>query len=81
MKTERSDEDARRAYWTEQMEAAYGFMDRILDYPVEDCRESLVSLPDSAAAEGLVVEFSRTRIAERHGRGVGESAAQHRHVG
>ncbi|MDD5679277.1 MAG: M15 family metallopeptidase [Kiritimatiellae bacterium] len=64
----RDDEDMRRAYWTEQMEAAYGFMGQMMAYPVEECGESLVSLPEMVKAEGVSVEFSRTRIAGCHDR-------------
>jgi len=59
---------ARRAYWTEQMEAAFGFMSQMLEYPVEECGETLVALPEVVAAEGLTVAFSQTRIAGRHDR-------------
>lgn len=59
---------ARRAYWTEQMEAAYGFMSRMRDYPVAECGESLASLPEVVAAESLTVVFGQTRIAGRHER-------------
>ena len=60
------DEDRRRAYWTEQMEAAYHFMSQMLEYPVEECGEPLVSLQDAVAAEGVAVEFSHSHIAGRH---------------
>ena len=68
MGTHRDDEDARRAYWTEQMEAAYGFMERMLEYPVEDSGESLVSLPEAARTEGVSVQFSHTRLAGEYQR-------------
>jgi len=63
MHIERNDEDARRAYWAEQMESAHEFMERILEYPVEECGESLVSLPESVGTEGLSVQFSHTKLA------------------
>ena len=63
MKSECNDEDSRRVYWSEQMDAAYGFMSHMLEYPVEECGDSLVSLKETAAAEGLVVEFSQSLIA------------------
>ena len=66
MNSERDDEAVRRAYWSEQMEEAYGFMSQMLAYPVEECGESLVSLPESVTAEGLTVEFAHTRIAGRY---------------
>jgi D-alanyl-D-alanine dipeptidase len=68
MNSEKDNEDIRRAYWSEQMEAAYGFMDRMRAYPVAECGEPLVFLPDAVAAEGLAVKFSLTRLAGRHDR-------------
>ena len=69
MNTDRTDEELRRAYWTEQMEAAFGFMSQVLEYPVAECGEPLVSLPEAVAAErGLTVVFSTSLIAARHPR-------------
>jgi zinc D-Ala-D-Ala dipeptidase len=68
MNSEKNDEAARRAYWSAQMEAAYGFMGHILEYPVTECGESLVALPAAVTAAGLAVEFSRTRIAGQYDR-------------
>jgi zinc D-Ala-D-Ala dipeptidase len=48
------------------MEAAYDFMSQMLDYPVDECGEPLVSLQEAVAAEGVAVAFSHTRIAGRH---------------
>src|SRR5262245_37535170 len=62
------DEAARRAYWSEQIEAAQDFMRRMSEYPVEECAESLGSLPEAVATEGLCVVFSQTRIANRYER-------------
>ena len=54
-----SDEVARRAYWTQQLEAAYAFMfESILPYPVVECGEPFVSLRDAAAQADVVVAFS-----------------------
>ncbi|MCE9590149.1 MAG: hypothetical protein K8S99_06460 [Planctomycetes bacterium] len=54
-----TDDDARRAYWTAQFDAAYRFMfDDILPYPVVECGEKLVSLPDAASVAGVEVLFS-----------------------
>ena len=54
-----SDEVARRAYWTQQLEAAYTFMfESILPYPVVECGEPFVSLREAAAQAGVVVAFS-----------------------
>ena len=54
-----SDEVARRAYWTQQLEAAYAFMfESILPYPVVECGEPFVSLREAAAQADVVVAFS-----------------------
>ena len=50
------------------MEAAYGFMSQMLEYPVEECGETLVALPEVVTAERLTVVFAQTRIAGRHDR-------------
>lgn len=50
---------ARRAYWTEQLEAAYRFMfDAVLPYPVAECGEPLVSLRQAVEQAEVVVQFS-----------------------
>ena len=62
MGRQRKDEDLRRAYWTEQMDAAYAFMRRMLEYPVQDCGEPLVSLRDAVTAvEGRQRELRNDR--------------------
>ena len=54
-----SDEVARRAYWTQQLEAAYAFMfESILPYPVVECGEPFVSLREAAVQADVVVAFS-----------------------
>ena len=54
-----SDEVARRAYWTQQLEAAYAFMfENILPYPVVECGEPFVSLREAAEQADVVVAFS-----------------------
>lgn len=63
METQTHDVAARRTYWAEQMDAAYDFMMAILEYPIEECGEGLVYLPDVVRAEGMQVEFSSTKIA------------------
>lgn len=47
-----------RAYWTAQMDAADAFMRRIYAYPVAECLEPLVSLPDAAAEAGVEIACS-----------------------
>lgn len=50
---------ARRAYWTQQFEAAWHFMfDSILPYPVQESGEPFVSLRDAAAGAGVEVLFA-----------------------
>ena len=54
-----SDDVARRAYWTQQLEAAYAFMfESILPYPVVECGEPFVSLREAAAQADVIVAFS-----------------------
>ncbi|HEY6134442.1 MAG TPA: hypothetical protein VIW70_10720, partial [Rubrivivax sp.] len=49
----------RRAYWTEQFDAAYRFMfEAILPYPVAECGEAMVSLQQAAQAADVDVQFS-----------------------
>jgi len=57
------DTDAtRRAYWSEQFDAAYRFMfEAVLPYPVAECGEPLVSLQQAAEAADVSVQFS-TRL-------------------
>ena len=66
---DRKDSDkARRGYWTEQMEAAHGFMEAMREYPVEEEGESLVALREAVSHEGVAVEFSATKLAVNHDR-------------
>lgn len=58
MVTKRSDDDARRRYWAEQMDAAYEFMRTVAARPVEESGEPMVSLPDAAAKAGVRIVFS-----------------------
>jgi len=50
------------------MDKAYRFMDSILDYPVAECGEPLLSLPEIVEERGLNVRFSETKIAGKHSR-------------
>ncbi len=68
MQTERPDEDARRAYWTEQIEAACGHMAAVSDYPVDECGQAMAPLPDAADEAGVEVAFSTTRVAKNYDR-------------
>ena len=62
MEGERVDESARRAYWAEQMDAAYAFMNVVCDHPVKECGEPLLPLPEAAQAAGVNVVFSTTTV-------------------
>ena len=58
-----TDQDQRRAFWTEQLERAHAFMQQVLVYPVQECGEKLVALPDAARAAGVRIEFSPAKHA------------------
>ena len=57
-------DDARRAYWTEQLDAAYAFMRRAMDYPVAECGEPLVALAPAADGAGVEVTFAATKAVD-----------------
>ncbi|OHD72611.1 MAG: hypothetical protein A2177_02385 [Spirochaetes bacterium RBG_13_68_11] len=58
MRAERADEEQRRRYWRDEMDAAYRFMLAIQEYPVAECCEPLALLPAAAASAGVTVYFS-----------------------
>jgi len=58
-----NDQQARRQYWTNQMDAAFDFMQQMREYPVEECGEPMASMPVAAAEAGLEVQFSTSKIA------------------
>ena len=58
-----NDQDARRAFWTQQMEAAFDFMELMRTYPVAECGEPMVSIPEAVADSDLEVQFSTSQIA------------------
>jgi D-alanyl-D-alanine dipeptidase len=58
MGAERADEDRRRRYWSNEMNAAYRFMLAIQEYPVAESGEPLAPLPEAAASAGVTVFFS-----------------------
>ena len=41
---ELADQGARRRYWAEQMDEASAFMAQIMEYPVDECGEPMLSL-------------------------------------
>ena len=47
-----------RTYWTEQMEAAYGFMERLLAYPLAECGEPLCCLQTRAREADVEIAFT-----------------------
>ena len=60
--TARPDDSLRRAYWQEQMDAAYELMQQFQRYPVAECGEPLVSLREAAAGAGVEMFFSSTKF-------------------
>ncbi len=58
------DEDKRRAYWAEQMQLGYGFVDKLIDYEVEECGEGFASIRGGAEAAGVEMMFSDTKIVD-----------------
>ncbi len=47
-----------RTYWTEQMEAAYGFMQELLAYPIQECGEPLGCLCKRAQEAKVEIVFA-----------------------
>ena len=56
--TERTNDEARRAYWIEQMDAAFEYMEKMRAYPVEEVGEDLAPLPAAAEEAGVEVAFA-----------------------
>ena len=54
----KKDESQRRSYWAAQLDEAHDFMMRVMDYPVEECGERLIPLPDAADEASVEVYFS-----------------------
>ncbi|WP_395737143.1 M15 family metallopeptidase [Prosthecobacter sp.] len=57
------DEAARRAYWADQMEQGYAIVQKLIEFPVHECGERFASIPDAAAAAGVEMLFSTSKIA------------------
>ncbi|MEO6848470.1 MAG: M15 family metallopeptidase [Chthoniobacterales bacterium] len=55
-----------RGFWTQKMEEASEFMEKMRKYPIAECGEPMVSLVD--AAEGLEVQYSTTKINDQYPR-------------
>ena len=66
MQTKRKieDEESRRHFWSEQMDAAYEFMLAIREYPIKESGEPVVSLVEAVNAAGVNVTFSDSKIAK-----------------
>ena len=47
-----------RTYWTQQMEAAYGFMQEVLEYPIQECGEQLSCLCECADEADVAIIFA-----------------------
>ena len=59
------EEDARRrAYWAEQMELGYQFVEKLIEFPVEECGEGFASIVDEAESAGVEILFSDTKIVD-----------------
>jgi D-alanyl-D-alanine dipeptidase len=54
----------RIAFWRESMELGHRFMRRMMEYPVEECGESLASIAGGATNAGIDMEFSDTPIVD-----------------
>lgn len=61
--TTNTDDNARRAYWAEQMEEGYAMVQKLIAFPVSECGEQFASLPDAASAANVEMQFSTTKIA------------------
>jgi D-alanyl-D-alanine dipeptidase len=59
-------ENAARAFWTSEMEAAFAFMERMRRYPLKECGESLA--PIAEAVSGVQVAYSERPFNERYAR-------------
>ncbi|MDG1896718.1 MAG: M15 family metallopeptidase [Fuerstiella sp.] len=59
-----SENDAeRREYWAAQMELGYEFVERLLEFPVNECNEGFASIREAVEASDVEVLFSDSKIA------------------
>lgn len=58
-----NDEAARRAYWADQMEQGYAIVQKLIEFPVNECGERFASIPDAAADANVEMLFSTSKIA------------------
>ena len=68
MNNQDKNETVHRKYWYEQMELAHDFMERMHEYPVEECGEPMISLRQAVKDARLTVKFSDSKIAQKHDR-------------
>lgn len=61
--TTKTDDKARRAYWAEQMQLGYELVQKVLAFDVRECGEGFASLREAAAAGGIEMLFSSSKIA------------------
>ncbi len=58
MQNRRADDEARRLFWAEQMDAAFLFMQKVALLPVNECGEPMASLAEAARNADVEVLFS-----------------------
>ena len=58
-----ANDDARRAYWAEQLELGYKMVEQLLAFPVCECGEKFGNIPAAAEAAGIEMLFSESKIA------------------
>jgi len=68
MKDIKKDDALRREYWSKQMDSAYDFMQKMSEYPVEECGEAMVSVRQAVKDARLTVKFDDTKIAGKYER-------------
>jgi D-alanyl-D-alanine dipeptidase len=56
-------DDARRAYWAEQMELGYDLVQQVLPFDVSECGEGFASIVEAAEAADVEMLFSDSKIA------------------
>ena len=61
--TPRTDEAARREFWTYHMERSFKLQQAMAERPVAECSEGFASIPDAAEEAGVPMLFSDSKIA------------------
>jgi D-alanyl-D-alanine dipeptidase len=57
-------DEARRRYWTEQMQLGDTFVQRLLAFPVRECGEPFASLPEAASAAAVEMAFADSPLVD-----------------